>query len=218
MSMLRPILSTPPQPDAVEMEFAQDIWDARRLPGVRYPACRSIHLLNFTRVPTPFRSSTKRYVRFQLVSHSLSDCRRRLWYIQLFADFFTALHPAATTLRELRRTEIEQYLLYLQGRKGTLNHRGQQIGDESVWRGLKILRDFLEYLVRTDSPEAPLLPVEKLIWPSDGGARPRQIPTRSNIFLSLFCFNWSSICITCRQPIFLSLCCFVLQAGVYLMC
>jgi integrase len=73
-------------------------------------------------------------------------------------------------------TEIEKYLLYLQGRKGILNHRGQEIGDESVWRGLKILRDFLEYLVRTDSPEAPLLPVEKLIWPSDGGARPRQNP------------------------------------------
>jgi hypothetical protein len=55
-----------PQGDPVEEEFAKDIWDVRCIPGARYPAHMSQHLLNFTHIPAAFRPPTKRFIKFRL--------------------------------------------------------------------------------------------------------------------------------------------------------
>ena len=49
------VLSAPYQSDPIEAELAKDIWDARKIPGVRYPAHRSDHLINFTSIPMHVR-------------------------------------------------------------------------------------------------------------------------------------------------------------------
>jgi hypothetical protein len=74
MSLTYHLPSALPQVDPVEDELNKDIWDVRLLPGVRYPAHRSDHLLNFTSVPTPFRQTVKQYLRFLLTHQSLSHC------------------------------------------------------------------------------------------------------------------------------------------------
>jgi integrase len=173
MSVMLQVLPAAAHLDAFEEELAKDIWDVRHLPGVRYAAHKSSHLLNFTKIPEPFRPVTKRYVKFCLTQHSQSDCGRRLRYLQLFFEFFCARYPTALTLQLLNRAEIEGYLLHLRSFKGSLNRQGKEIGDEHIWRGVQVLRHFLAYLERTDSAEAPLITLEKLIWPSDGGNRPR---------------------------------------------
>src|SRR5215469_669327 len=92
------IVSAPAPFDTVEAELAKDIWDVRHIPGVRYTANQSNHLLNFTVVPSPFRAVTKRYIRFMLTQRSQHDCARRIRYLQLFFDFFIGRYPYATTL------------------------------------------------------------------------------------------------------------------------
>jgi integrase len=159
--------------DPGEAEFAKDIWDVRHIPGVLYTAHQSSHLLNFTGVPSPFRAVTKRYIRFMLTQHSQHDCARRLRYILIFLEFFTARYPGKDTFQSLNRADIEVYLSHLNSMKGRTNRWGKKIGEEHVWRTIKILRHFLEYLERISHPIAPLSPVGKLIWPSDGGKKPQ---------------------------------------------
>jgi hypothetical protein len=159
--------------DGVEAEFAKDIWDARVIPGVRYDVRQSSYFLNFTVIPSSFRAVTKRYIRFMLTRYSQHDCYRRLRYLQLFFAFFTVQHPEATTLQDLRREDIEAYLNHLSSAKGSLNRTGKKIGKEHVWRGVNLLKQFMEYLERISSPQAPLVPLAKLIWPGDGGTFPQ---------------------------------------------
>ena len=158
-------------PDPVEIEFTKDVWDARNIPGARYAAHRSDHLLNFTPVPPAFRPAAKRYLKLMITRHSVSDCARRIRYTRLFLDFFVSYYPSASNLQRLQRADIEEYLLFLKtGRDGynkpTSNYR--------IWMAITHLKYFLEYLERTSSPEAPSVAVGKLIWPEDAGKRPQQ--------------------------------------------
>lgn len=171
-SYLRAI-SAPIPHDPVEAIFAMDIWDVRHMPGVRYTAHQSNHLLNFTVISSPFRSLVKRYIRFMLTQRSHKDCARRIRYLQIFFDFFTSRFPLITTLQSLSRNDVEAYLSFLSSTKGSLNRYGKRIGEEHAWRGICILRQFLEYLERSASSEAPCISVRRLIWPQDGGRLPQ---------------------------------------------
>ncbi|HYL45190.1 MAG TPA: tyrosine-type recombinase/integrase [Ktedonobacteraceae bacterium] len=163
-----------PQVDPVEEEFAKDIWDVRCIPGARYPAHMSQHLLNFTHIPAAFRPPTKRFIKFRLVQCAHSQCNTGLRYIRYFLAFYVTSHPTAVDLTQLTRADIEAYLLHLKGKCGTKNCVGQQITQRFVWEAITQLCQFLEYLERTSSPEAPLLPTGKLIWPGDRGKKQQQ--------------------------------------------
>lgn len=163
-----------PQVDPVGGEFAKDIWDVRRIPGSRYSAHMSHHLLNFTHISAAFRPTTKRYIKFRLIQRSQSHCSAGLRYIRYFLEFYAASHPMAVDLTQLTRADIEAYLLYLKGKNGTTNCHGKQITQRFVWEAVTQLRQFLEYLEQTSSPEAPLLPTGKLIWPGDKGKKKQQ--------------------------------------------
>lgn len=150
--------------DAVEAELCKDIWDCWALPGVRYAAHKTQRYLNFTRIPALFRPVLKRYFKMLIVQFSLSECMRKLWVLGIFIAFFTERHPAARDFEHLSRADIEAYLLYLKTRP---NRYGRTTSQEHMWVALHGLKQFLEYLERTSSPEAPLTPVWKLIWPND---------------------------------------------------
>jgi integrase len=155
--------------DPVEIEFTKDIWDVRNMPGARYAAHRSDHLLNFTLVPAAFRPALKRYIRLMITHRSLSNCAKRISYVRLFLDFFVSRYPSASTLQQLSRGDIEDYLLYL---KTSRSRYGKPNSNHQIWMAVNHLKYFLEYLERTSSPEAPLAAVGKLIWPDDAGKKP----------------------------------------------
>jgi integrase len=165
---------TATQIDPIEQEFAKDVWDVRRIPGARYAAHRSDHLLNFTHIPPAFRAGVKRYLRFRLIQRSFSECCAALRHIRSFLEFFVASHPTAIDLKQLERIDIEAYLLHLQGTIGTTNCYGKQITRSHMWEAIARLQYFLEYLERTSSSQAPLLPVGKLLWPDDKGKKIQQ--------------------------------------------
>lgn len=165
-------IATPTEFDAVEEELAKDIWDARHLPGVRYPAHKSEHLINFTKIPLPFRPALKRYVRFMIAQrYALCMCTRRVRYARLFLEFYLTQHPSRCSFQDLNRSDMETYLLYL---KTGSDSYGKPNSQRQIWEAVHHLRAILEYLERTSSPEAPLIPVGKLIWPEDGGVKPLQ--------------------------------------------
>jgi integrase len=156
-------------PNWLEDEFAKDIWDVRHLPGVRYPAHRSDHLLNFTQVPASFRPLLKRYFKFLLTQYCYAACNTRLSVLRLFLDFFTQQHPDVGDFHEVNRATIEAYLLFLTTRT---NFYGKPTSRHQKWLAIHALKYYFEYLERTSSPEVPPIPVGKLIWPSDAGKFP----------------------------------------------
>jgi len=171
-SPLSLVTTSPIEP--IEQEFAKDIWDVRRIPGVKYPAHRSDNTLTFTQIPLAFRAEVKRYLRFRLIQRSFAECSIAIRFLRTFLVFFVASHPTATDLQHLKRADIETYLLHLQGTVGTTNRHGKLITRNYVWDAVARLQYFLEYLERTSSPGAPLLPVGKLLWPDDKGKRVHQ--------------------------------------------
>jgi len=170
MSSSLHLVSAPSLPDPVEAELAKDIWDVRRLPGVRYAQHRSDHLLNFTHAPLLFRPVLKRYFRLQITRYSFSECSGRLRSLRLFLEFYLTLHPTARDFQQLSRTDIERYLTYL--KTGT-NSYGRPNSKLHIWLAVTRLQHFLEYLERTSSPEAPSIAITKLIWPEDSGTFPQ---------------------------------------------
>src|SRR5262249_9729400 len=107
MSLHGHLLSLPSQLDPVESEFAKDVWDVRCIPGARYAAHQSNHLLNFTSIPTPFRHVVKRYLKFLLIQEqSQSHCTSQLRYIRQFLEFFVELRPNVRNLHQLNRNDI----------------------------------------------------------------------------------------------------------------
>ncbi len=162
--------------DPVETEFAKDVWDVRKLPGVRYSAHRSDHLLNFTRVPESFRRSTKQYIKLLLTGHSHVHCDNVLRWLRFFLDFYVQRQPTVHDFQQLSRSDIEAYLMHLRTKKGQY---GKPLSAKYIWEGVHALRHFLEYLERVSSPDAPLTPVSKLIWADELGSVPQ--PSRQKI-------------------------------------
>ena len=145
-----------------EKEFAKDIWDVRAIPGARYMEYSSNHLLNFTAIPLPFRSVVKQYLRY-LLSSDLGQgaCKGILRGIQTFLHFMRERSSCIEDLVILTALDIDAYLQYL---KGTPDGRGKERSPVQRSRHLSILDRFLRYLQRIESPLAPQIPVDKIIW------------------------------------------------------
>jgi site-specific recombinase XerD len=170
LELVSPVL----QHNLVEEELSKDIWDVHFLPGVRYAPHSSAYILNFTRVTEQLRPLLKRYFRWAITKYSLGDCRQRLQHLREFTDFYVSLSPDATDFCQLKRTDIERYLVFLQS---TTQRGGKPTSARKIWRAVSYLRSFLEYLERTQSAEAPCLPVAKLVWEEDRGTCPLPSPT-----------------------------------------
>lgn len=162
--------------DPVEIELAKDSWDVRKLPGVRYSAHRSDHILNFTKVPEPFRHLTKQYIKLLLTKRSHSHCTGALRCLRFFFDFYVQRQPTTRNFQQLSRTDIEAYLMHLRTKEGQY---GKPLSPHYIWVAVHELRHFLEYLERVSSPDAPLIPVSKLIWVDELGSAPQ--PSRQKI-------------------------------------
>lgn len=173
---LRPIKGIPP-PDLGQTELAEqaelekDVWDVRNLPGVRLHAHRSEFLLDFRKVPLPFRASVKRYLAYHTTHSSFSTCRYYMQYLPRFLTFLVERSPERTDLVDLTRADIEAYVARL---RGSTIRDGKTATPNHIHRSMSVVRDFLEYLERTASPQGPTLSVGRLVWPEDAGKPPRR--------------------------------------------
>lgn len=149
-----------------QAELEKDVWDAWKLPGVRVIMSQNNHTIRFTRVPPAFRPAIKRYIRLKIVQLSFGECVVILKYIHMFAQFYSARCPQAITFGVVDRVCIEEYILYVTAMKKT---DGQPVTPRFRWEAVVYLYRFFEYLQRTSSPDSPVIPVGRLIWPEDRG-------------------------------------------------
>lgn len=139
-------------------ETQKDIWDVRKIPGTRITENIGDSLLNFTRIPIPFRSLSKRYLAFRITFVSYSQGRSDLTSLRLFLGFLHERHLSWNDLRDLTRKDIEAYLSW---------YRAYAEGLKDQHRYLSQLGTFLEYIQRAQYPEAPKLPSVLLLFKED---------------------------------------------------
>ncbi len=145
-----------------EREFAKDIWDVRVIPGARYMEYSSNHLLNFTQICLPFRPIIKQYLQYLISSDlTLGACNYNLRGLRPFFSFLSERSPLARDLVSLNAQDSDAYLHYL---KTTPDTQGKERSQVQRSRYLSSLDRFLRYLQRIESPLAPQLPVDKIIW------------------------------------------------------
>ncbi|WP_220209538.1 tyrosine-type recombinase/integrase [Reticulibacter mediterranei] len=143
----------------------------RNIPGAHYAAHKTHYLINFTLAPAAFRPVLKRYIQLLIAqNYSLGECTARLRFVRLFLGFYLQRYPSASGVQQLSRGDVEAYLFSL--RTG-MDKRSKPNSDFHIWRAVNHLQYFLDYLERTSSAEASLIPVGKLIWPSDVGNAPQ---------------------------------------------
>ena len=150
-------------------ETVKDIWDVRKIPGARITENKSVYLLDFTKIPIPFRSLVKRYLKFRVTIISYNQARADLMSLRLFLGFLHERNVTWNDLNKLDRKDMEAYLywfrVYTKGWKE--QHYKYFIG----------IRTFLDYIQRAQYPEAPELPSALLLFKED---LPRQSQRTEN--------------------------------------
>ena len=140
-------------------ETEKDIWDVRKIPGTRMTENKSDYLLDFTKIPIPFRSLAKRYLKFRITIISYGQGRTDLMSLRLFLGFLHEGYVSWNDLKKLDRKDMETYLywfrVYTEGWK------------EQHYKYLIGLRTFLEYIQRAQYPEAPELASVLLLFKED---------------------------------------------------
>jgi integrase len=148
---------------SLEAEFVKDRWDARNIPGLRYPPHRNDHYIIFTGVPDVYRPVVKDHVKFLLAAgraaKTLIDGARCLEH---FFTFFLSRYPNATTLQALSEQDVDAFVASL---KADAHTRGLRRGDVYVWNHVHCLEGLLSYLERIQSPMRPKEPTIRIVWP-----------------------------------------------------
>jgi len=140
-------------------ETEKDIWDVRKIPGTRITENKSGYLLNFVKVPMPFRSLAKRYLKFRITIVSHSQGCHDLFSVRLFFQFLHKRYSTWHDLINLDRKDMESYLSWYKGYS-----KNQE---EQKSKCLIAIKTFLEYIQRAQYPEAPELPSLLLLFKED---------------------------------------------------
>ena len=147
-------------------EIEKDIWDVRKIPGAKITENRSEYLLNFTKIPLPFRNLAKRYLKFRITIVSHSQGKKDLLSLRLFLGFLHERYVTWKDLNNLTRKDMEAYLSWF--RAYTEGWKDQHY---NYFNGLGT---FLEYIQRAQYPEAPELPSVLLLFKEDLPRRPQR--------------------------------------------
>lgn len=148
-------------------EFEKDVWDVRRIPNARYTKSSSLYLLRFDKIHSVYKESVKSYFRFVITFLSQSDLRHKLRGISYFVEFLRKLYPDWKNLINIQRSHIEEYLIYFNTNFGYLKAvvKKQYLGSVKGW---------IEYLQRSERPEAPSTPFFTLFFKEDFPKRQKQ--------------------------------------------
>lgn len=171
--------------ETTESEWEKDIWDARKIPGARYPLHYSKHFLKFTDLPIHFKPYLKSYMRFLLINLSIETIQRDLRYLKMFVSFFISRYPASFDFKNLSIKDIEDFVSYLNTRYSLIKSRDIKF---HLWTAITALKKFLQYLKKAFENVAPIKPINSIIWPEHRGKRkllnPNEIKYISTFVLS----------------------------------
>jgi hypothetical protein len=99
---------------SLEAEFAQDRWDARNIPGLRYAAHSSQYHIRFGPVPDSFRPLMKAYAHYLIAAGrtvgTIDGYVRRIGH---FLTFFVQRYPHTPALHALTMQDIDAFIVQL---------------------------------------------------------------------------------------------------------
>lgn len=148
-------------------EVIKDIWDCRRIPGVRIPANdRKGYSLNFNLYPKFYKECMKRYFRTIITKKSVSQCINIQTALVGFFEMFYEMNYGDGFVKELTREDIEKYIFHLNNK-----YTGKNV--TYINKFLSYPRTFLEYIQLAGYQEAPIKDVAFLIYQDDIPARER---------------------------------------------
>ncbi|WP_414732293.1 tyrosine-type recombinase/integrase [Acetobacterium carbinolicum] len=147
-------------------EFAKDIWDCRKIPGVEMGNTQSYYSLNFEKIPFAFRTVTKRYIKQLFICNKMGTVFQHLESLKIFFGFIHRQYPHWNDLKNLERKQMEEYLSWYR------NHTHDWKSIHITY--LRCLRAFIESIQQMQYSEAPIIPSYSLIFKED-------IPKREKI-------------------------------------
>lgn len=140
-------------------ELEKDVWDVRNIPNATYTKSGAHYLLRFDNIHPVFRETVKKYMKFEIVHLGQGSLSIKLVGIRNFVEFLRKHFPQWTDFTNLQRSHIEEYLIYFQQNFGHLTTM-------KSWY-LHSVKHFIEYLQRSEQPEAPFKPVYTLFFKED---------------------------------------------------
>ncbi len=153
-----------PPEEIVEAEYARDVWDLRRLPGVKVRPQQSIHTLGFSHMPEGLRRLAKLYLRHRLETEgrSPSICYQEVRRLGQFLSWYAVHKLDATDLATLDLHDVDAYRKYM---RATPNARGALRTDRDVLDALLSAQRLVRFLQRMELPGAPSKPAAGIFIP-----------------------------------------------------
>jgi integrase len=150
--------------DIVEAEYAKDVWDLRRLPGVKVRPQQSIHTLNFSHLPEGLRGRAELYVRYRVETEgrSPSSCSQEVRRLGQFLGWYAVQKPDARDLATLDLHDLDAYRKYL---KATPNTRGSARSDRDLLEAMLAAQRLVRFLQRMELAGAPSKPAAGIFIP-----------------------------------------------------
>jgi len=156
-------------------EYEKDRWNVEKL-GIPYNMSRRDRFLNFTSIQQPYRELVKKYayqtllVQQQITYATMQNILKKMF---LFFDFIVETYPKWSTLQDLKRKDIEDFLFYIRNHDmGGKSHTKNRVpSNRHVLECISNVRRILEYMRAFDWPEAPTSPIHTLIFPEDFPSR-----------------------------------------------
>lgn len=148
-------------------EVEKDVWDLRRIPNARYTINGTQYLISFEKIPLLFRQIVKDYCLFSLTYLSQSKLAEELRGISCYIDFVQKNHPSWKDFSQLKRVDVEKYLIYF-------NQENASLSSTYRYKLLSSVKHFLEYLQRSERSESPLKLISTLFFKEDFPKRSAQ--------------------------------------------
>ncbi len=148
-------------------EYDRDIWDIRKL-GYSSNLSQPIHKLNFSKIVQPWiKSAAKKFIKYSLSTHSVSEAQNRLSKMGDFSIFLAYYYPDLEP-SEINRELILEYLSQLSK---------TSLSSKTIRKHISCLNTFLELCAREGWADVPN---QRLIYNEDyprlSQNKPRFIP------------------------------------------
>lgn len=154
------------------VEWEKDRWDIRNLIQkyeIEYNKSRTGYIINFEKIEKEsIREQVKKYIKQRLLGKNIVWCTAIEYakFISLFINFVLSLEPSWKDLKQLKRSHMEQYIIWLheyikKSKKTTL------IPGRYIFMSLCYIQKFLEDIQLYDYDIAPKLNINLLILPQD---------------------------------------------------
>lgn len=159
--------------DKCKLELEKDKWDVREL-GIPFSLTRPEYLLSLISIPLQLRELFRKYLIDRLF---VKDCiswisaRNDEIHLRKFFQFICNKYPEINDLTNLERNDIVEYLDFLKttsmgGHRYSL-YKGKPITNNSLYRTIGFLENFLYYIQRHEWLEAPIKPIRNLMYQED---------------------------------------------------